>query len=222
MATKNLQKEEKLTSEQKMIGTVSNFVVKYRVLLFIATAVLIVGISCAIVIVSLTNKAKDKAQIRIAELEEQYTEVVVSETPDFTSLISDLQAMIGGSSYPSVKAAYLLGLCYYEEGKLSDAQAAFEQAYSLNKNIYLAPLALCNAAACADEQGNTAKALEIYNQIYADYPDSGTAPKALFNAARIYYQMGNTQLAQASFAQVADYYPSSEYGKLAKNLANVL
>ncbi len=35
-------------------------------------------------------------------------------------------------------------------------------------------------------------------------------------------QQGNDQLAKATFEQVADYYPSSEYGLLAKNIANVL
>ncbi len=222
MATKNLQKEEKLTSEQKMINSVSSFFVKNRVLLLVVTAVIVVAIVAAILVVSLTNKAKMDAQLKIADLEQRYTDLLVADNPDWASLISDINATIKGSSYPSVKAAYLLGLVYYEQGDVASAQTAFENAYKLNTKIYLAPLALVNMGACADEQGNTAKALEIYNQIYNEYPESGAAPKALFNVARIYYQQGNTQLAQATFAQVASYYPNSEYGKLAQNLANVL
>ena len=107
-------------------------------------------------------------------------------------------------------------------GDYANAQSTFEQAYNLNKDIFLASEALVNAAACADAQENTARALELYNQVYNDYPESGVAPKALFNVARIYYQMGNIQLAQATFAQVADYYANSEYGKLAKNISSVL
>ena len=61
---------------------------------------------------------------------------------------------------------------------------------------------------------------ELFYQGYHQERVYGT--KALFNVARIYMQQGNTQLAQATFAQVADYDPSSEYGMLAKNLANVL
>ena len=222
MATKNLQKEEKLTTEQKLIGSVSNFFVKNRLILIIVAAVVIVGIVAAILAVNLTNKAKMNAQIKVAELEQRYTDLLVEDNPDWASLISDLNATVKGSSYPSVKAAYLVGLAYAEQGDYATAQTAFEKAYNLNTKIYLAPLALVNMAACAEEQGNTAKALEVYNQIYNDYPESGAAPKALFNAARIYYQQGNTQLAQATFAQVASYYPNSEYGKLALNLANVL
>ena len=96
------------------------------------------------------------------------------------------------------------------------------QAYNLNTKIYLAPVALSCAAACADTADDMTTALSLYNQVYNDYPDSGVAPRCLFNVARIYLEQGNQQLAQATFAQVADYYPNSEYGKLALNLANVL
>ena len=222
MATKKLQKEETLTAEQKMIGNVSDFFVKNRVLLLVITAVVVVGIIAAIIAVSASNKAKANAQIRIADLEQRYAEMLIEENPDWAGLSADLDAMIKGATYPSVKAAYIKGLVLHEQKDYAGAQAAFEQAYNLNPKIYIAPLALVNAASCAEEQGNTAKALELYNLVASDYAESGAAPKALFNVARIYYQQGNTQLAQASFAQVASYYPNSEYGKLAKNLATVL
>lgn len=222
MATKNLSKEEKLTAEEKMIGSVSGFFQKNRIAVIIACAVVVVGIIAAIVIVNGVSASRDKAQIRISELEQEYGSLLGSETPDWSSLETELSSMVKGSSYPSVKASYLLGLVYYDQEKYAEAQAAFDKAFNLNKKIYLAPMALVNAAACAEAQGDTAKALDLYNQVYNDYQESGVAPKALFNVARIYLQQGSNQLAQATFAQVADYYPTSEYGLLAKNIANVL
>ncbi len=222
MAKKNLSTEKDLSAEQKMIGNVSSFFEKNKVLIIIVACVIAVAIIASIVTVNVVNSSKEKAQVKIAKLEQQYAEVLASENQDWTALTADLQAMVSGSSYASVKAQYLLGLVYYQQADYAKALEAFNKAYDLNKDIYLAPLALVNAGACAEEGGDTAKALEIYNQIYNDYPESGAASKALFNVARIYYQQGNTQLAQATFAQVADYYPNSEYGKLAKNLANVL
>lgn len=221
MAKKNIQ-EEKQTAEEKLIGSVSGFFQKNKILVIVIIAVLVVGIIAAIVALNISANAKDKAQLHIAELENRYAEILGSEEPDWTDLVADLKANIKGATYPSVKAAYILGLVYYQQDDYANAQSAFEQVYSLNKDIYLAAEALANAAACADAQGNTSMALELYNQIYSDYPESGTAPKALFNVARIYYQMDNIQLAQATFAQVADYYPNSEYGMLAQNLASVL
>ena len=222
MATKNLSKEEKLTAEEKMIGTVSNFFQKNRILVIVIAAVIVVGLITAIITVNAINNAKEKAQIRITELEQEYANMLAEETPDWASLEAELKSMIKGSTYASVKASYLLGLCYYDQEKYAEAEQAFADSFNLNTKIYLAPLSLVNEAACAEAQGKTTAALDLYNQVYNDYMESGVAPKALFNVARIYMQQGNTQLAQATFAQVADYYPSSEYGMLAKNLANVL
>ena len=221
MANKKLQ-EETLTTEEKLIGSVSNFFSKYRLIIIIALAVIVVGIILAVVLVNISTKSKLTAQVYVSELESRYAETLSAEEPDWTALVQDLKANIKGGSYPSVKSAYLLGLAYYQMGDYANAQSTFEQAYNLNKDIYLASEALVNAAACADAQENTTKALELYNQVYNDYPESGVAPKALFNVARIYYQMGNTQLAKATFEQVVEYYANSEYGKLAKNIASVL
>ncbi len=222
MAKKNLSTEKTLSAEEKMIGSVSSFYEKNRLAVIIVVAVVVVGILAAIITVSAVNSSRQKAQLKVADLEQQYATVLASEEQDWASLTADLQAAVKGSSYPSVKAQYLLGLVYYQQKDYAAGLEAFTKAYELNKKVYLAPLSLTNAAACADESGDTAKALELYNQVYNDYPESATSAKALFNVARIYYQQGSTQLAQATFAQVADYYPNSEYGKLAKNLANVL
>ena len=222
MANKKLKEEEKKTAEEKLIGSISNFFQKNKLIVVIAAAVIIVGIVVAIICVSSSTKSKYSAQIAVANLETRYGELLSSSEPVWTDLINDLNANIKGGSYPSVKSAYILGLVYYQMEDYANAQSAFEKAYNLNKDIYLASEALLNAAACADMQGNTSKALELYNQVYNDYPESGCAPKALFNAARLYLQMENTQLAMTTFAQVADYYPESEYGKLATNLVSIL
>ena len=222
MAKKNLVKEEKLSAEEQLMGKISGFFHNNRLVVIIISAVIVVGLIASIIIVNSVASSKEKAQEKVALLEETYFNLLAEETPDWTTLEDDLNAMVKGSSYASVKSAYLLGLVYYEQEKYADAQAAFEKAYGLNKKVYLAASSLVNAAACAEAQGDTAKALELYNQVYNDYPESGVAPKALFNVARIYMQQGNTQLAQATFAQVADYYPSSEYGLLSKNIINVL
>ena len=70
--------------------------------------------------------------------------------------------------------------------------------------------------------GDTTGALDLYNKVFDDFKESGVSAKALFNVARIYLQQGNTQLAGTVFEQVATDYPNSEYGKLAKNIANTL
>ena len=221
MANKKIQ-EENMTAEEKIIGSVSNFFSKHSLIITIAIEAIFVGIGVAVICVNSATKAKNNAQLQVAELESRYSDALSATEPDWNSLATDLKANIKGSSYPSVKSAYLLGLVYYKMEDYAAAQSAFEQVYSLNKDIYLASEALCNAAACAEAQGNVNRALELYNQVFDDYPESGCAPKALFNSARINLQLGNTDLAKLTFGQVASYYAESEYGKLALNISSVL
>lgn len=222
MAKKNLDNEVKLTAEQKLIGKISDFFVKKRVAVIAIIAIIVVGIIAGVVAVNVVGNAKAKAQTEVYNLEAEYNALRLEETPDWKAFIAKLESCVKNSSYPSVKAQYLIGLSYFDQDDFANALDAFEKAYSLNTKIYLAPLALCNAAACADSLNNTSKALDLYNTVANEYPESGVAARAMFNAGRIYYEMNNVQLAKATFEQVASTYANSEYGKLAANLANVL
>ena len=219
---KKLRKDEEKTVEQKLINGISSFFEKNLKTIIIAVAAVVVVVLAIVIIVSATSNSKDSAQIKISEMEEKYTELVSAEEPDWDSFETELSAMVKGDSYPSVKASYLLGLAHYDQAEYEEARDAFKKAYELNKKIYLAPLSLVNEAACEEALGNSTAAIALYSTIVSDYPESGVAAKALFNAGRIYYEQGNTELAKTYFEQVSTDYPNSEYGKLGKNLANVL
>ena len=219
---KKLKKDEEKTVEQKLINGISGFFEKNLKTILIAFAAVIVVVLAVVIIVSSSSNSKNSAQIKISEMEEKYSELVAAEEPDWDSFETEVSALVKGSSYPSVKASYLLGLAHYDQAEYEEARDAFQKAYELNKNIYLAPLALVNEAACEEALGNNSAALSLYSTIATDYAESGVAPKALFNAGRIYYEQGNTELAKTYFEQVSTDYPNSEYGKLGKNLANVL
>jgi tetratricopeptide (TPR) repeat protein len=219
---KKLKKDEEKTVEEKLINGISGFFEKNLKTILIAVAAVVVVVLAVVLIVNSSSNSKDSAQIKISEMEEKYSELLAAEEPDWDSFETELSAMVRGSSYPSVKASYLLGLAHYDQEEYTEARDAFKKAYELNKDIYLAPLALVNEAACEEALENDSAAIELYNQIANDYPESGVAAKALFNLGRIYYQQGSTELAKTVFEQVATDYPNSEYGKLGKNLANVL
>ena len=219
---KKLRKDEEKTVEQKLINGISSFFEKNLKTIIIAVAAVVIIAVLIVVIVGATLNSKDSAQIKISEMEEKYNELVAAEEPDWDSFETELSALVKGSSYPSVKASYLLGLAHYDQEEYEEARDAFKKAYELNTKIYLAPLALVNEAACEEALGNTSAAISLYSTIVSDYAESGVGAKALFNAGRIYYEQGNTELAKTYFEQVATDYPNSEYGKLGKNLANVL
>ena len=55
MANKKLQ-EETLTTEEKLVGSVSNFFSKNRLIIIIALAVIVVGIVLAVVLVNISTQ----------------------------------------------------------------------------------------------------------------------------------------------------------------------
>ncbi len=222
MAKKKLNKEVENTTEQKLINGISAFFEKNLKVILLALLAIAVVVVIIIIVAGSSSKSSDAAQIKIAELEEKYTELSIAEDPDWDSLETELSSMVKGSSYTSVKASYLLGLVHFDQEDYNAAKEAFANAYKLNTEIYLAPLSLVNEAACCEALGDTTGALELYNTVFDTYKESGVAAKALFNVARIYLQQNNNQLAKTTFEQVATEYPNSEYGKLAKNIANTL
>ncbi len=178
----------------------------------------------AIVIISaVVSSNAEKAMIRIVDLDDRCSAYLASEEGNqevFNSLVADLNAEIKNSSYPSTKAAFLLGELYYETKDYQNAYASYLKCYELNTSSYLAPLALVNAAAAVAETGDTDSALELYSKVQ-DYEISGVNAKAMFNSALINMGKGNNDLAKSQFEAVVASYSYSEYAALAKNILNV-
>ncbi|MCF0261377.1 MAG: hypothetical protein HUK23_00525, partial [Sphaerochaetaceae bacterium] len=147
MATKQ---EVKLTAEEKIIGKVTNFFEKNRLGVIIVAAVILVAFLVAVIAVNVINTKKENAQILAYNLEAKYYDLVASENPDWDSFEAEAKALIKNGAYTSVKAAYVLGLAHYEQEDYANALTAFENAYNLNTKIYMAPIALVNAAASAE------------------------------------------------------------------------
>ena len=219
-----LEEEKKKSGEEKLMDTISSFFEKnWKIVTIVICALLLIGLGIGIGI-SIAKNNNRKGHQEIYNLEFEFDSSNSSEDPQWDAYINKLSALVKDGSYKSVKASYLIGLAEYDRENYSNAYDAFMKAYELNKTIYLAPLALCNAAGCLEEMDNVSKALELYNQVYTDYQDTESAvgAKALFNSARIYLQQNNVQVAKTTFEQCADYYPYSEYGKMALSIAETL
>lgn len=217
-----VKKTEELSTEERLSGTIANFIQKNKDLIIGFCILIVIAIIGVAIGVTASNKAKEKAQIRIDALQTRYTEFTQSlDEEEYASLKADLEKEIKGKKYSSVKAAYLLGLAEFEMKDYEGALANFEKSYELNSKIYLSPLALLNAAVCAENLKDTDKALELYTKA-SEYTESGVAAKAIFNIGRIYFESGKYDLAKSNFQLLADNYPYSEYTKLAQNIITVI
>ena len=152
--------------------------------------------------------------LTVFQLETQYQEFLAGTglSPE-----AGLKNLVTDGSYPSVKAAYLLGLLFYQQKDYSKAQSYFNKTQTLNPKCYLAELACVNSAVCNELMGNDSAAIEDYKSVISKYGhESAVAPKALFNLGRLYAKNASTQKdAFTVFKVLSEIFFDSEYGKIA-------
>ena len=201
-------------------------------LLIIIAATLVVAVVALWIGLSIAERNADASQLKIDNLQASYQTWSFIEDKSSSEALAEKESLLAGlrelsgkrgSSYPALKATYLLGLVAYEDGSFSEALQSFLNVSERGKDTYLASLALYNAGVASEQLGDSAKALEYYQSVYdrfgADAPES---PKALFGVARLHEANNNIELARAVFQQLADEFAASEYAKLARSRLVVL
>ncbi len=212
-------------SINKLEGKLTNFIAKRKTILIVCAAVVVLALAGVWIGLSVNAKATAANQLTIDLLQEDYEAWMAMEDQKSEEAVKALEALTGalndlskkGNKYPAIKATYLLGLTSYAQEDFQTARERFLAAYEKDKETYLAPLSLMNAAVCSERLGDNAKALEQYQSVYDQFgSEAPEAPKALFSVARLHEAAKNIDLAKAVFQQLADEFSSSEYAKLAK------
>ncbi|MGI6432939.1 MAG: tetratricopeptide repeat protein [Sphaerochaetaceae bacterium] len=227
-----MAKTEKSKTAGMFESKFSALISRHKWLLVIIGIVLVVALIASWIGISAAEKKADQRQLalnvaedtyhRWAALEDKSSSEAVAQQQEITTELQAL-AQRKGSSYPTVKAQYLLGLMAFEQKDYQQALQYFETIVHNGKSTYLSSLALFNAAVVHEELGDEDAALEQYQTIYDTWGTEGAeSAKALFNVARIQEERGNLDLAKALFQQLADDFPASEYAKLAQTKVVVL
>ena len=214
--------EEEVTRNEKIEQGFTKFIHTYRNLLIwigIALIAIILVVWLTIVVV---DKNKLKSQVAIDNVEQSYNNWILSEEKDTQEASSIKEELLviskkGKSSYPGIKAEYLLGLISYEQKLYDDALDYFLSASERGRKSYFGSLALFNAAVTKETLNDMQGALELYQTVYDRYTfNAAESPKALFSVARIHESNGDIELAKAILQQLADEFSHSEYAKLAE------
>lgn len=217
--------EDKHT-EEKILERISDFLINNKKPLLIILAAVVLAIAIVLVSLSIVNNNKAAMLLEIDSLEARYQNLLQQDdtTDDYSANLETLKndlnilAEKGGSSYPVIKANYLLGSLAAEKENWENAEAYFQKAYEIGTKFYTAPLALINVGVALEEQGKVDEALKTYVKVWDEFgTDSAVGAKALFSQARIYDNQGDSELAKALFNQLIDNFPNSDYSKIAKN-----
>ena len=215
---KKIKVEDRMTEEQKLISNISDFASKNKKYFTIGAIALAAVLLIVLIATAVSNSSSEKALVKVATCEDMLNESDVN----YDEIIADLEKEVKSSSYASVKAQYLIGIANAKKDNFANAYDAFVKASKMNSKLYIAKLALMNAAVCKDNLGNTDEALDLYNQVVGMDSELGLGARALFNIARIYYEKGNKDLAKATFESLIADYPLSEYSNAAKNIVSLM
>ncbi len=216
MADKKIKNEDRMTGEEKLITRISTSIALHIKTILILCVVIFVALIAIVVVSGVSSANREKNLIAVSDFEDKVP-VVIASGDGVDELITGLQGCIKDKSYASQKAQYLIGVIYHSLQRNDEAYDAFIKSYDMNKGIYLANLALMNAAVCKDDAGDYDKALEHYRTV-VDRDDVGMSSRALFNIGRIFYNRGDAASAKNSFERLIEKYPSSELSKIARNL----
>jgi tetratricopeptide (TPR) repeat protein len=183
-----MQKE----NENVSIGQrINDFIQKNRKTIFIVAGAIIVVFVGSIIIFSLVEVFQKKAIAGAEELNRRYEEVrfrINDETSadEVQTLLVDLNSFAKkNSGIASGRAWSIAGRIHSEKKEWPDAENAWQSAARAASKTYLGPVALFNAAVCAEEQGKNREAMELYIQSVSHKVTFPAAPHAQFAVGRL-------------------------------------
>lgn len=212
-------------NEKSFVNKAADFIVKNKLAIIVASAAVVLAVVLIVVCSSISSSSKDKAMIRLADLEDRYNKYIAMSDSDadyeatFNALVEDLKKEVKKNSYPSEKSAYLLGQMYYSKDDMNNAYDWYMKCHDLNPDVYLASLGLFNAAVCKENSGAVDEALELYKKASEHIE---VKAHALFSVGRIYLEKNEIDLAKSTFQVLVDDAAPSEYKALAENILATL
>ena len=221
-----MAEKKEISFQYKVENTLASFWNKNRNILFITGIALIAILVIVIISLQVSSNRNEANMGKVDQLSEQYAswvaleDITTGEAVELAATLKTdlLQLAKNNSSYPSVKAHYLLGLIAFKEGSFDEAKTQFLITLDKGRKSYFASLSLFNLAVTSEQMNDTSGALDYYKQVYdLSNGEAAQSAKALFNVGRIHEENSDIDLAKAVFQQLSDEYPASEYAKLAKS-----
>ncbi|HAK45065.1 MAG TPA: hypothetical protein DCO79_03985 [Spirochaeta sp.] len=218
-------KRTELSGKDKILAKLTSFLEKNKTMLWIILAILVAAIIVVAVIDSVTSKKANESAQRIESVQKDYEEWLGIEEDDSEKdaeqqiLVEELDAVISEypSSYAAQRALYLKAGINFKNNEWAEAAVLFTESADVNRDSYLAPIALMIAASSYENAGSYQNAIDIYLNIYADYdkvyPD---VPRAMLSIGRLQEQLGNKDAAVDAYNELLDTYPGSGWASFAR------
>jgi tetratricopeptide (TPR) repeat protein len=168
---------------------------------------------------ALTHRYED---LRSSILSEE--EMSVSQLSELAQLIADIAEFENkNSGFAAARAYSLSANIYMDQKKWELAEEKWLKAAEAAPKIYLAPIAIYNAAVAAEERNNIETAIAYYNRA-AGFGDSfPSAVRAQFSVGRLEESRNNKDAAIAAYRNLLANWPNDQvWPNLAQNRLLIL
>jgi len=186
----------------------SDFIKRNRKGIYISFGVIILLFAGIIVYLSLNSYLQKKATAEAEELNGKYNELRLSlsdesKNDDVNDLLEKLNVFVKGKSgYAGARGWTIIAQINSGKEDWPRAEEAWRSAAKAGVKTYLAPVALFNAAACAENQGKIKEAVELLEKCVAYKFDFPAAPRAQFSIGRLNEQLGDIPAAIAAYRAI--------------------
>lgn len=159
---------------------------------------------------SVSKDGSDEA----AEGEKDDADKTVSKD-DFLKKAKLLEEEYKGT-YAHRQSLFLMGQYYIVLEEWEKAAVSFQKIYNEFPKVYLAPVALLNAAAALENAKQLEKAISLLLKMES-YEDSPLLPLGLFNLGRLYEQSSQVDKAKIYYSKLEEKFPESSWTNLARS-----
>ncbi|MDR0474984.1 MAG: tetratricopeptide repeat protein [Treponema sp.] len=217
-------------TEQAETGDkIAFFLQKHRKPLLALGIIIIAGIVFSVAFFTIRGVLEKKAIAKVEDLERRINEQgILYDAIDSDSVAAMLEELNNFTAsgftfgYAAARAYSLSADIYFTRSEWNKAEEAWVLASRKAPKIYIAPIALFNAAVAAEEQGKLNEAIGYFKESLEFSVINPAAPRARFNIGRIHEQCNEIEKARDAYHELIEKNPDSPWANLAHNRLIVL
>lgn len=198
------------------------FLHKNRKIFLSLVIILVSGIVFSVAYFTIRGAMEKKAIAKVEDIGRRIAESGIlygpADSPEADSLLEELNHFAPTTfGYAAARSFSLAADIYFARSDWARAEESWVMAAKKAPRIYLAPVALFNAAVAAEEQGQLDAALGYFGESLEFSGIYPAAPRARFNIGRIHEQRHEKDKARDAYLELIEKSPDSPWANLAHN-----
>jgi len=222
--------------KEAIIDALSSFIQQRRKLLLVVFLIIVAGLAGLIIALQLRKGKEEVSFVQLEEVQKSFAQWMSAmdesdkggaaadtktKAADLEKEVTDKAGVIIAAHrdlYSGIRAQDILASVLYRKKEYEKAAEAWKALADSRTAGYLAPIALCNAAAAWEDAGKPEAAEKSFNEVLARFSKSfPDIPRVLFSLGRLAEGRQAYSDAKGFYDRIINEYSASSWTKLAYN-----